>query len=130
MKKTLFLILSALAIILAGFWFYQDYQAEADIVAEEGVLPGKLAPSFSLKDLNGNSITIGEAGKIYVLNFWATWCPPCRGEMPELAAFADANRKNVNFYAINEQESATEVNSFMDDNQYHFPVLFHPRFRS
>jgi hypothetical protein len=57
MKKTIFLILSSLSIILTGFWFYQDYQAEADIVAEEGVLPGKLSPSFSLEDLNGNNIT-------------------------------------------------------------------------
>lgn len=123
MKKSIFLILSALAIVLAGFWLYQDYQAEADIVAEEGVLPGKRAPSFSLNDVNGNNVAVAETGKIYVLNFWATWCPPCRGEMPELEAFAAANSANVNFYAINLQESAAEVNAFMADNQYHFPVL-------
>ena len=46
---------------------------------------GKKAPALALRDLRGRLVRIGDyKGKILVLNFWATWCPPCRAEMPEL----------------------------------------------
>ncbi|MFH1002537.1 MAG: redoxin domain-containing protein, partial [Chloroflexota bacterium] len=48
---------------------------------------GRLAPDFSLTDLEGNTATLSALrGKTVFLNFWATWCPPCRQEMPEIEA--------------------------------------------
>ncbi len=52
-------------------------------------LPGQqensAAPDFSIKDLRGNTVSLaGFKGKVLVMNFWATWCPPCRAEIPDL----------------------------------------------
>ena len=51
--------------------------------------PGPLAPAFSLPTLSGNSVSLTSLrGRVVVVNFWATWCPPCRAELPALADFA------------------------------------------
>ena len=94
--------------------------------AEAGALQeGQTPPSFSLKDLGGQDVKIDFANdkKLYVINFWATWCPPCREEMPELDAFAKKHAEDVAFYAINLQEPGDKVESFFKQNNYTMPVL-------
>lgn len=93
--------------------------------AEIGVTTGKAAPSFRLKNLQGQEITIDGSRdqKIYVLNFWATWCPPCRAEMPDLEKFYQKKQGELQFYAINLDEPADKVQSFVNSNGLTFPVL-------
>ncbi|MBI4297256.1 MAG: redoxin domain-containing protein [Chloroflexi bacterium] len=46
---------------------------------------GRLAPDFTLPDLDGNSVSLSDfRGKVVLVNFWGTWCPPCRAEMPDI----------------------------------------------
>ncbi|WP_346353301.1 TlpA disulfide reductase family protein [Azotosporobacter soli] len=103
---------------LLGFAFIDKAAAE-----ETGVTVGKSIPLFNASDLNGQSVQVGMPGKPYVLNFWATWCPPCREELPELNQFAKQYSANVEFKAINIQESGDAVGAFLSNNGYDFPVL-------
>ncbi|HWR06954.1 TlpA disulfide reductase family protein [Sporomusa sp.] len=91
--------------------------------ADSGVTVGKMLPGFTLSALDGKPTKVTPAGQIIVLNFWETWCPPCREEMPELAKFAQKYGSNVSFYLINIQESNTKVAEFLTQNKYTMNVL-------
>ncbi len=90
----------------------------------EGTTVGKRLPQFTLGSLGGQSITVGASNNnVIVLNFWATWCPPCRSEMPELNEFALQYNGKVTFYGINVSEEFGVVNNFMYKNGYSIPIL-------
>ncbi|MGC8827799.1 MAG: peroxiredoxin family protein [Anaerolineae bacterium] len=87
-------------------------------------VPGALAPDFVVSDLEGNPIQLSAyRGKRVLLNFWATWCPPCRYEMPALqeayTAFAD---DDFVILGINYLETSEEVRSFLESLGLTFPV--------
>jgi thiol-disulfide isomerase/thioredoxin len=77
------------------------------------------APSFSLKDRAGNTVTLESLrGKLIFVNFWATWCPPCREEMPSLVDLArQLDPNEVVFLAISVDDGWGEVNRFFDESQ-------------
>lgn len=83
------------------------------------------APNFMLQDLTGKSVNLTELqGKIVFLNFWATWCPPCRAEMPSIENFYNRYKeKDVHVLAVNIQEEAPVVRSFLEKNLYSFPIV-------
>jgi peroxiredoxin len=75
---------------------------------------GDLAYDFTLQDLEGNEVNLAELhGRPIILNFWATWCAPCRVEMPELqAAFEAHPNQELAILAVNLEESSQAVNEF------------------
>ncbi|HWR41529.1 TlpA disulfide reductase family protein [Sporomusa sp.] len=91
--------------------------------ADTGVTVGKTLSGFSLIALDGKTTKVTPSGQIIVLNFWATWCPPCREEMPELNKFAQKHGDKVSFYTVNIQESAEKVAEFITQNKYTMNVL-------
>jgi cytochrome c biogenesis protein CcmG/thiol:disulfide interchange protein DsbE len=117
--------IALLAVVAAGIWYLTADTGKSNTVrnAETGVTIGKLAPEFNLPDLNGKIVSTRNEGKVTVLNFWATWCPPCREEMPELQQFAVPLRPDIVFYAVNIQEPAAKVAGFLAQNKYAMPVL-------
>lgn len=89
------------------------------------------APQFSLKDVNGNSVGLSDLkGKVIVLDFWATWCGPCKASFPMMQKALDKYKAdpNVRFFFIHtwEKGSADPVaaaKNFVEDNNYSFDVL-------
>jgi peroxiredoxin len=82
---------------------------------------------FTLQDMQGNKVTLSQLrGKVVLVNFWATWCPPCRMEMPDLnSIYARMQSKGLIVLAIT-NEDASKVGPFLAKNGYHLPVLLDP----
>lgn len=78
--------------------------------------PGRFAPDFTLTDLDGNQVTLSEQrGKKVVLNFWATWCPPCRAEMPDLERLARDHQSTLTVLLVDLEEGEAQIRPFLDD---------------
>lgn len=88
---------------------------------------GKQAPEFTLDDLNGKSIKLKDVtsqNKVTLVNFWATWCPPCRGEIPELIKlYKKYSGQKLALVAIDLQEDPAQVKAFARRNGINFTVL-------
>ena len=85
----------------------------------------KVAADFTLKDLKGNTITLSSLkGKNVLLNFWATWCPPCRGEMPDIQKlYSQTKDSDLVILAVDIGEDTKTVQDFITKNNYEFNIL-------
>lgn len=121
------LLLAAVAIIVINF-FEEDAQpidtgesaSAQDESLAEGLSQGQAAPDFTLTDQNGDTVQLSDyRGKKVILNFWATWCPPCRAEMPHMQEFHENNADgDVVILAVNltAQDNGEEaIRSFIDE---------------
>lgn len=99
------------------------------IIQERPVVKiGSPAPDFELTTLSGKQVKLSDyKGKVVILNLWATWCPPCKAEMPEMQSFYEKSRNSditllsVNLTAQEKNEKA--VSDFVVDYQLTFPIL-------
>lgn len=84
-----------------------------------------VAPDFTLKDLKGNQVTLKNfKGRVVFLNFWATWCPPCRREMPSMERlYKQLKDRDFTMLAVDMQESEKRVRAFISEFSLSFPVL-------
>ena len=123
MKRVVWLGLAALLLVnLALFLVEANRPAQATVAT--GVQVGLQAPDFELTDLDGGQVRLSDLrGRPVILNFWATWCPPCRAEMPEIQAFHERHPGQVTVLGINLQESPAVVKEFVEANGYDWTML-------
>jgi peroxiredoxin len=101
---------------------YRSFLADLGIEPSEERTP---APAFLLKDSDGNIVRLDDLrGKVVLLNFWATWCPPCRFEMPSMEALhEELSSQGLVVLAVAPRESAEDVRSFYNEHRLSFPAL-------
>lgn len=116
-----------LAIVGLGIYYYQLENNKEDKLSEQlkvGTGISQVAPDFTLTNLAGEQVSLSDyRGKYVVLNFWATWCPPCRKEIPDLNAFYEENKDDFVVLAVDLGESKQKVQQFISYGGYTFPVL-------
>ncbi|WP_207707313.1 TlpA family protein disulfide reductase [Crassaminicella thermophila] len=99
----------------------EEYDQEKTIDIEVG----KPAPDFTLENLQGESVSLSDfRGKNVLVNFWATWCPYCVKEMPDLNKLYIENKENdFVVLAVDVGESKEDVEKYLEGKSYEFPVL-------
>lgn len=117
-------------ILIAGLaWIFVS--ADQAGTSTSGAIPapreGFLAPDFSLNTLAGEPITLSELrGQAVLINLWATWCPPCRAEMPAMQKLFDEYQdQGFMVLAVNMtyQDNPSAVAPFVQENALNFPIL-------
>ena len=84
--------------------------------------------NFKLEDSSGNNVNLNEyKGEVIFINFWASWCPPCVAEMPDLQLLYDAYGDKVNFFFI-ARDKKDKVSKFLNKRKYNLPVYFESGF--
>jgi thiol-disulfide isomerase/thioredoxin len=120
------------AVILFGFgpgrliftrWIGSAWADAPSLVPEIN----RTASDFELETLSGEKIHLADLrGKPVVINFWATWCGPCRIEMPLLQKYYDLYSPDVAVLAINYDEPVEKVRSYIEELGLSFPILLDP----
>lgn len=82
------------------------------------------APGFELRDLDGKIVKLSDySGKVVIVNFWATWCPPCRAELPEFVRFYNENKKKgVEIIGIALSSRKADVDAMVKEYGMSYPV--------
>jgi cytochrome c biogenesis protein CcmG, thiol:disulfide interchange protein DsbE len=125
-----------LAVLIAGSLFIaatrvqpdagaSPLAARIDTLSNPAPLPDHPAPDMMLPQLDGTQVTLRELrGQVILINVWATWCPPCRAEMPAMQQAYTAYRdRGFMVLAVNQREDATAITPFLEQYRLTFPIL-------
>jgi peroxiredoxin len=131
-RRILPFFLSGLGLLLIGlstYFILRDVSAQSDF----STVPAPVnypAPELTLTDLQGVTHSLVDYhGQVVLVNLWATWCPPCKEEMPTLQAYYNKyNEKGFTILAINDGDSVEDVSQFVKDYELSFPIWLDPTY--
>mgnify|MGYP001210657066 CR=1 FL=1 len=136
MKKNIFAVIVLLGLVGYGTYEYMSgntatTETQEETVIDEnvtiGIGKGQRAPDFQLEDANGNAYKLSDfRGKKVFVNFWATWCPPCRAEMPHMQQVYDDHEGDVVVLGVNLTPTETDpeaIEPFIEDFELTFPIV-------
>jgi peroxiredoxin len=134
-RKTLPIVLFGLGLILIAlsFYFVLHAQSSQSPQTDLSAVPVKVSfpvPKLTLTDTQGVSHSLTDyRGQVVLVNLWATWCPPCKQEMPTLQTFYDKYKdQGFTIIAINDGDPKADVLKFVKDYQLTFPVWLDPTY--
>jgi thiol-disulfide isomerase/thioredoxin len=135
-RKTAWLAMGAVALALGLLMFIPDehYDPNAPPPAADGataeddggaLLVGKPAPlNFTLKDMNGVDVQLASfKGKVIVLNFWATWCGPCKVEIPDLVSVQNEYRDDLVVLGVSVDDTPDKMKPYAEQYKINYPLL-------
>lgn len=108
-----------LALILTAFWWHISGRSPG------GLVGGQPAPQFSLTDFNGRSVNLKDlSNKVVIVDFWATWCSPCRHEIPQLnKLYRDNKARGLEIVGVSMDDESGVVKEFLKGNRIDYPVV-------
>jgi peroxiredoxin len=118
-------VASVLLLVLVAVVIVQAMEPEEQEKQDNlpGLSIGSKAPDFELKTLSGENVKLSDyRGKKVMLNFWATWCAPCKEEMPDMEEFYQQNGKEIEILAVN-IDPQFNVQQFVNEFGITFPIL-------
>lgn len=131
--KRIALLLSVMLLTIAGVGPSCSDAGSGTPAAKRSVVkPGDTAPNFQLRDLEGRMVALSDLrGKVVLINFWATWCGPCRVEMPAMEQlYRDYSRNDFEILAVSTDPQGVAVTRpFQQENRLTFPILHDAEYR-
>jgi len=114
-------------LLVVAIWLLLSNQSPRT-ASIEPARKGQPLSDFSLQDLQGNAVRLSDyAGQVVLVNAWATWCPPCVAEMPDLQAYYQVHRaENFIILGINAGDSLSTASAFANQKGITFPILLDP----
>lgn len=126
-------VFTVFACVLAVAGMCETARSHEKPAAERAVVKvGDMAPNFQLRDLDGKMVSLSQfRGKVVLLNFWATWCGPCREEMPSMEQlYRNVPRKDFEILAVStDPQGIVVTRPFQQEMGLTFPILHDPDMR-
>ena len=125
--RRLVLLLVVIVLVVGAIYLSSTGSSVKTLAPAKLVGVGDVAPDFQLEDTAGNVVSLsGLRGKVVLVNLWATWCPPCREEMPSMERLNTAMAgEDFVMLAVNAEANGKEVvPEFLQKTPYNFPILY------